>query len=919
MLVSRTPSAFVCLRCELHLGRPRIPTYARRLSHANFSTSTRRRDGTDELEALSQAQQPGPRITKEVQPLNRLRRRKGKVIKETSAKLSGLKRLGDDAEILVLREVGDATPEEPLAKPDKVELLEVPNIHASLQEDRNLTPEEIHKQIESLRPKTHADPDEPHYVTQTTFVKLIRLLTDGFTQSQLSAFYSVAKNIQEEKVYKEVINGLKGDKGTIRSPIERTEWQPGTTPIYKRLPGLDHKHFRSKRKVVSKPLLVDRILRDVWNLVLLEEIEAPGELELSLKPWQITLLNAGDNGTALKKIGRIRRAKLEISKKHNVLRITADKTTAEYAANDVEEALQNAEVKRLQLKPWLPSLAHEKLPKDSKLVSLYSQVDLDMVTKLTRTSIQESSEDTLTIRGLDKNAVEEAARTLVKLLPLKDSSTRTVDSQNLDATKGSSYLLPIYQEEQSLDLTFRDHNVGRWTLPIVKTAESSRNEDQEQHEQPAKESIWTAHALHDHANRAVASIKRLADEVPKPREVGNWIPDPEYKLSAEFGQLLFPLDHASVNEAVEATACQSSQSPFLPSFPGLSSLLTSPDFSATTRMQSPSLVYDFVAAPKQANLETGLTFPTLHIQMRTGRNGTKATLHKLSLGFQQHVHDVLLPEKAADIRFFRYGRLRFRKSHQDRSVQEWTDTVVDNIESGGRLSAPSLRIEVPKWTISGYAPDAKGMCAVTYLFSGIQFRQSVTGQFLGTDVAYSTAQSGKLGAKGGFLNLFYAAGDLHRDFLLHDETSLNAFAVKCFAMVDKVTEASAQTLPVSKVLSPRNENSGRKLKRSGQGTAAFTPADSSIATKEDRLDRAIQNWEEQVQLETNEVNHEQRVPTAANGTQPHSTNVQRDAVEHTTMLATDVPSAPSTDSLAVEENGIDEAKDLDGQPPKPSF
>jgi hypothetical protein len=44
---------------------------------------------------------------------------------------------------------------------------------------------------------------------------------------------------------------------------------------------------------VSRQLLVDRILRDAWNLVLLEEIEAPGELELYLKPWQIRLLDVG--------------------------------------------------------------------------------------------------------------------------------------------------------------------------------------------------------------------------------------------------------------------------------------------------------------------------------------------------------------------------------------------------------------------------------------------------------------------------------------------------------------------------------------------------------------------------------------------------------------------------------------------------
>jgi hypothetical protein len=206
--------------------------------------------------------------------------------------------LGDDAEILVLKEVGDPTPEDPAKKRETVEPLEpveVPDIVASLQQEgKALTPEEIYKQIESLRPKTDADPNESHYIKQATFVKLKKLLMTGFTQQQLMAFYSVAKNIRQEKVYKGLIDSIKGERVDPKRPVERSEWQPGTTSIKQRLPGVDrHVKIMGWRKNVSKQLLVDRILRDVWNLVLLEEIEAPGELELFLKPWQITLLNAG--------------------------------------------------------------------------------------------------------------------------------------------------------------------------------------------------------------------------------------------------------------------------------------------------------------------------------------------------------------------------------------------------------------------------------------------------------------------------------------------------------------------------------------------------------------------------------------------------------------------------------------------------
>jgi hypothetical protein len=295
MLAPRTTSAFVCLRCEAQLVRPRIPAPARR---ANFSASASHGDGADELEALSRARQTKLKITREVQPLNRIRRSKGQVIRETSAKLGGITRLGEDADVLVLREVWEPKPEQqpPTPAPESHEPVHipthVPNLVASLQqEDKTLTTEESNAQIESLRPKNDGDPSEPRYVTQTTFVKLIRLLTSGFTQQQLSAYYSDAKNIKQGKVFKEVIDGLKGETGSAKRLVERTEWQPGTTSSYKRLPGLVA--ARSKRKLVSKQLLVDRILRDVWKLVLLEEMEAPGELELTLKPWQIALLKAG--------------------------------------------------------------------------------------------------------------------------------------------------------------------------------------------------------------------------------------------------------------------------------------------------------------------------------------------------------------------------------------------------------------------------------------------------------------------------------------------------------------------------------------------------------------------------------------------------------------------------------------------------
>jgi hypothetical protein len=200
---------------------------------------------------------------------------------------------------------------------------------------------------------------------------------------------------------------------------------------------------------------------------------------------------------------------------------------------------------------------------------------------------------------------------------------------------------------------------------------------------------------------------------------------------------------------------------------------------------------------------------------------------------------VLLPDKASDVRFYRRASLHFNvKDHNDEDVQTWADAVIENIESGGRLTAPPLRIKIPKWTIPGFSSEEKGMCNVTYYFSGIQFRQSVAGNLFGEDISYSTVQSGKLGAKGGALTAHYTG---HGDTELRDESTVKAFVERCFSMVDLITDASTQTLPVSRQLRPRYENSERKTKRMDTSASEIQAADEeNVEPANDLLERVWQ-------------------------------------------------------------------------------
>ncbi|KAF1922746.1 uncharacterized protein M421DRAFT_349933 [Didymella exigua CBS 183.55] len=799
MLAPRASSAFVCLRCELQLTRYRTSSLARQSSKSDFSTSTRRHDAADERQAVAPGQEPADTDSpKESLRISREYLRQGKIVRHRKAKL-GMTRMDEDADVLVMNEA--PIPEELKTKePEVSEPISVPDILSSLTRDSApATQEDVVKQLEGLRP-LRGNPNEPQYVTTADFVKLVAALTRGFTTTQLSDYYSTAKSIKKETVYKVV-------KATVKA-TKRSEWHPTTTDIKKRLPGVEavKPGKKQKPKGIRKATLVDKILRDAWKLELLEEIEAPGELELKLKEWELKLLQNGANDSALARIARIRNAKAEIHWPTNVLRITADKTTAEYMADDVEAALSKARTTSLDLKLWVGQLNEVRV---ATYPNLAASLPAEYVSSLTGTTIFASNHHTLKIHGLDEASIAEAKRTLIRLLPFKESAPRTIDTQKLDAAKQGTYLSPVHHDASSVDFNLRGLSVGRWALPVTRAEEN--------HQVASEPTSNSEQSLHSIVNRVASLLKPPADAAftgpeskPRNRQTGYWAMEPEYKVSADFGQALFPLEMSDPNKVIEA-ASDSSRSPFHPAIPGLGSLLASSELQNISRTETPALLYDFVPAPdqKDPDVKVGPTFPRLFIQVRTGRDGNQPTIHKLSLGFQERVHDVLLPDQAADIRFHRYGRLRFSsKSHHDKNVEEWTEAVRQNIESGGRLSAPSLTIDIPKWTVPGFPSDETGMLPIKYLFSGIQFRQSVSGRLLDTQVSYSTVQSGKLGAKGGALSAY--SEDLKGS---QAETQIRDFATKCMQVVDYISQAGAQTQPLRQVVLPRNEYSARKQRR----------------------------------------------------------------------------------------------------------
>ncbi|KAF2875468.1 mitochondrial inner-membrane-bound regulator-domain-containing protein [Massariosphaeria phaeospora] len=825
MLAPRASSAFVCIRCELGLARRRVPIRSPIApAHANFSASTRRRDAHDEAAAVlprprSQITLPGA--------YGKIRRRKGKApLMERTARLGGVKQLGDDAEILVLTEMGDAPEEESTPPEPEVENQEAPDFLASLEsENTPLSLEDGKAQIEGLRPKPQGDATEPHYITQATFIKLSKALIKGFTSPQLSHYYLDVTGLQSSKMKSQIMgDALVHQRSAAKQSIERTQWHPGTTPLKRRLPGLDVKRTPKSSRNLSKPLLADQILRNVWKLELLEEIEAPGELEMTFRSWQLSLLNSGGSPTPLDRIGLERKAKLEIHWEHSVLRITADKSTAEYAADDVEQLLQRTESKRFTLSDWTPLLAEHPSPRPLNALKsglaftvsdIWDTKSLETVTQLSRAAVYVATQDRLIIRGLDKAALEEAERCLVKMLPLKQPYPRSIDQQRLDVAKDRGILLPT-AFQSTLDYRARLLNLGRWTLPMQKTVDvEAVPEDESAASVSGVQETIAALVQEAAAIRANVADKNKGSQLP---QGGYWDKHSVLNISADFGHALFPI--TSTNSALppftsDATQLSVQDVRFGHVFPGLSKLLIDDVFLIDQKnVRTPKLEYEYMPAPypvlngRDGYPEDYPAYPSVRLRVRSPIN-KEPVLEEVRLSFNQRSHLVLLPDQAADVHFRISETVRMGNPDQNTTIKELFEVIAANIASGDRLTAPpSLTLEVPKWILDPKKPG--GWRKLEYLFTGITFRQTAVGAFGQHDLSYSTVQAGKLGKRGSSLSMHHTLkGPVGAKRL----SEAKKYVGRSFEVADWITRAAANTKPMAKALRPRHDNSPRQLRR----------------------------------------------------------------------------------------------------------
>lgn len=224
-------------------------------------------------------------------PLGKIRGTPGKSVREKSVNLE-THSLGRPSEVIILHDVADNTekklPERMLTEAKSHRILNSKEIVASIEAEKNqLGLEDAVKEIDRLRPDAN--------LTLQAFEDMRHKLRNGYTISQLRNYVAIKNpDISKRKMLSKSPSGIgnpfKNEKGV------RSLWLADIRPIEERLPFKDTEKARLLTyKRTSKTKLADLVILGCWKVEIEDDVEAFGQIEIHLRPWQVNLLLSGGN------------------------------------------------------------------------------------------------------------------------------------------------------------------------------------------------------------------------------------------------------------------------------------------------------------------------------------------------------------------------------------------------------------------------------------------------------------------------------------------------------------------------------------------------------------------------------------------------------------------------------------------------
>lgn len=754
---SSVRDASTCLRCNLRL-------VLRQIQHRRYQSSDESPQPTQDFPASPFAppseqqhkhQSPRLRIVRNHVNHGRIRGKKGGQRRVESSEALSIASLGQDSEVIVLRDLHEPRPPKEKPAHDKTEVdnaeSTLPTLTASdiehMSGRRAIRPQaqEVFESIDDLRPGINVSVLKEHEF-RDKFTALAKRYTIGQLKGYLvhmtaptrlgSSNARLSRRALKETEAIEITTS-----GGELQHLKRTAWHAGTTPITKRLPLVNFSEHIG-RKMNNKEDVIESILRHAWFLGIEEEHAAKGEMEFLLTPMQFGLLLTKDSKLLqpLLQNGKYyTNSRFQLHQADHVIRIVGPRIEAEALARVLVEAYAPAKSADIDLDTF-----DALLPSDRSGYSLQDMLgpaQLTRIMQLTRTHIHHDVDaKRLRIASFADATINDAHRLLVALL---DTRRRINVAQIYDSYDAEDCRLEPVPTTKDLPSFARYLQLGRWVTSASKSEQSVADQtpldtaDGYPVKKNSKAGAIDADLAHAPLlnsspimNRAFAIMKSHLDssEDALDHEVSIWPGKPKrdfwrarigLSLHNDGAGTLYPgAQGLHVDEKNNARYHKQIFTSKIPGLVGLLASIPSNDQRKEARIRRTGLLAHLIPSPlEQASMLANTSFPVIqlrfYIESSPDRqlsdcdifadlpDGKRIVFQDMRAIIQTEVVQLNLPSQLADIQFEREQRLVSRRVSEDAGIKSFIDAILESMKNDAVLRAPpALQIPIPQTIVT---------------------------------------------------------------------------------------------------------------------------------------------------------------------------------------------------------------------------
>ena len=769
---SSVRDASTCLRCDLRLVLRQIQP--RRYQSSDESPQASQEFPASTVTPPSDQQQkhqaPRLRIIRHHFNHGKIRGKKGSQRRVESAEALSISSLGQDSEVIVLRDLHE--PRVETKKPDDppldVDFDDLDDAEQSLAPPtasdienmsagrRAIRPkdQEVFESIDGLRPPPNLD-----VVKEVEFRAMFTALAKGYTIGQLKGYLLqelaptrlASSNARSpRRAFASEITSSSGDLQVLK----RTAWHLGTTPIARRLTVTFSAH--ASPKMNNKEDVIESILRHAWTLSIEEEKKALGEIEFLLSPMQFGLLLTKNSKTLqplLESTKFYTNSRFQLHQADHVIRIVGPRSEAEEIALVLTQAYAPAKSADIHLDIFDLALSADRA--GYTLQDMLSPAQLTRIMQLTRTYVHyDSTAKRVRIASFADVAINDAHRLLVALL---DTRTRTKVARIYDSHNAEKCRLENISTNKDMPSFARDLPLGRWVTSSLKAKQSATDQtlldiqdghsvgrhDDRTRVEDAGVTISPLSTRSPIMKRAFAIMKTCVDSSEKALDtnVSIWSERPPMydfwrahvglSLHNDEGEATYPGAQGLYTN--EEKYARSHRNIFTSKVPGLVGLLASippNDPKKEARVRRTRLIAHLIPSPfEHAKTWASTAFPKIQLrfyiegstELRMSEkhvfadlpSGKRIVFQDIRAVIRTEIVQLNLPSHPADIQFKREQRLVSRRVSDDVGIKSFIDAIFESMKSDSVLRAPpALQVPIPQNIVAPmperYLPQMRG-------------------------------------------------------------------------------------------------------------------------------------------------------------------------------------------------------------------